>query len=284
MAITLRLVTYITTDKQKERKMDEDNSPVADEPTQVADAPIETDSNTGDPEADLESIEIDLEALEAAEAKEETKDDESEDESEDDAAIEPEDEEAEVEEPEAEQPKELSDLDKKKAFNKQQAEQRIQERQQRAASLKDSQQQYVADAEDDKDLVDRQQRVELYDIRVEVNTNKLMNGYEKAIKDFEILSDSSPAVQAELNKALDDFQALYVTIDAYGNPREVRGDLYSYLQNKADSISNLTSLGVRKQEKSKSKEKSKTIVTPSRAPREPKVDPDLAAFDEEAYR
>jgi len=73
-------------------------------------------------------------------------------------------------------------------------------------------------------------------------------------------------------------------VDTYGNPTEVRGDLYAYLQTKADSIKQLTGIGARKQAESKGKEKSKTLVTPGRAPKEGKKNPMLDGFDEEAGR
>lgn len=177
-----------------------------------------------------------------------------------------------------------SDEEKQKQANREFAERRIQEKKQKQAQLKDSQQEYVAQAEDEKDEALRQLQVDAYNNKVESNTNKLTNGYERAIKDFEILSDSSPEIKAEVDKAIDDFQALHVELNALGDPVDVREDLYSFLQKKADSIQKLTRIGARQETTAKAKSKSKTFTPPSRTPKEPKEDPDLAAFDEEAWR
>lgn len=174
--------------------------------------------------------------------------------------------------------------EERKAYNKMMAEKRIQEKMARQAHIEQSQKDYIAEAESEEQAAIRQLQVEAYTTKVEGLTNKLTNGYERAIKDFPILSDQSPEIQAEISDAIDAFQAKYVTIDSYGNPREVKADLYQYLQNKADSIERLTQFGARKQVDNKAIEKSKTFTPPSRTPKTPKIDPDLAAFEEEAYK
>jgi flagellar biosynthesis GTPase FlhF len=174
--------------------------------------------------------------------------------------------------------------EERKAYNKMMAEKRIQEKMARQAQIEQSQKDYIAEAESEEQAAIRQLQVEAYTTKVEGLTNKLTNGYERAIKDFPILSDQSPEIQAEISDAIDAFQAKYVTIDSYGNPREVKADLYQYLQNKADSIERLTQFGARKQVDNKAIEKSKTFTPPSRTPKTPKIDPDLAAFEEEAYK
>ena len=257
--------------------MADDKSTEVAEPEEVTTAPALAEEETKvDDDVDLEDIEVDLKDLEDTdEETEEESDDESE-ESEEKAESE------DSEETEEETKEELSDEDKQKAFNKEMAERRIQEKKQREQTIKEQQEEYLTEAEDEKDLALRQLQVDAYNNKVEGNSNKLTNGYEKALKDFDVLRDSSPEIQAELDQALDAFQAMHVTIDAYGNPVEVRADLYKYLQSKADSIAKLTGIGARQQIKSKSKEKSKTFTPPNRTPKEPKKDPDLEAFDEEA--
>lgn len=253
---------------------------MADEESTIAPATevAEDTSTNDDPESSLEEIEVNI------------------DETEDEEAQAPEDEKTDTE-PEAveEEPQEdveesqddsPSEDDKQKAFNKEMAERRIQEKQKRDATLKEQQAEYLAaaDPERPEDAALRQLQIDAYDNKVEANSNKLTNQYEKAINDFPILAEKTPEIMAEVDAAIDAFQAMHVTLDAYGNPTEIRGDLYTYLQTKADSIERLTGIRSANQKTSKEKEKSKTFSPPSRAPKEPKVDPDLAAFDEEANK
>lgn len=241
-----------------------------------------TNEDTQDTGVELEDIEVTPEEL-ADDETEETKDTESEEtDTEPSEEEESKEDEAEGEESEAK----LSDEDKQKQHNREMAEKRIQDKQAREEKIKADQQAYLAeaDSEDPRDTAVRQLQIDAYNNKVEGNTNKLTNGYEKAIADFEVLRDATPEIQAEIDAAIHAFQAINVSLDAYGNPVEVRGDLYKHLQSKADSISRLTGIGARQQSKSKDKEKSKTFTPPSKAPKEPKVDPDLAAFDEEAKK
>jgi hypothetical protein len=241
-----------------------------------------------DAEASLEDDDTGFdEDLEESEDKAEDQDDAAESEeadSEDDSKDESKDEPDEKSKPEA--TKDKSDDEKQKAINKEMAEKRIKERKEKEEALVKQQQEYIAEADKDdpRDLAVRQLQVDAYNNKVEGNSNKLSGSYERAIKDFQVLSDQSPEVQAEVNEALDAFQAMYVTIDSYGNPTEVRGDLYKFLQAKADSIERLTSMGAHKQTESKAKEKSKVLTAPVRGPKEGKADPGLDAFDEEANR
>lgn len=239
------------------------------------------DKSTEDKDIDLEDIEVDIEDESEDEADGKSND-EPDEETDTDSEQEADEADKSDEETEEEAEPELSDEDKQKQHNKEMFEKRVQEKQAREATVKKQQEEYVLEGEDPRDTAVRQLQVDAYNNKVEGNTNKLTNGYQQALKDFDILSDKTPEIQAELNAALDAFQAMYVTIDDYGNPYDVRGDIYQYLQTKADSIKQLTGIGARQQVASKTKEKSKVIATPSRSPKEPKVDPDLAAFDEEA--
>jgi len=252
--------------------MADDESTATVEDTSVAEA----DTSTNEEAQDLEDIEVTPEEL-----NDETEDTEDETTDTEPSETEEESKEDEGTEEQSEEP-EQSDEEKQKAFNKEMAERRIQEKLQRELSQKAEQEKYLEQAEDEKDLALRQLQVDAYNNQVERNTDKLTTQYEKAVKDFEILSSDDPVVKAEVDAAIDSFQALHVTVDSYGNPTQIRGDLYQYLQNKADSIRQLTSIGARQQVKSKEKEKSKTFTPPSRTPKEPKVDPDMAAFEEEA--
>lgn len=248
------------------------------ESTATVDETVDTSTNeeAQDTDVDLEDIEVSIEDI--------TDETEEPEESED---VEEKEEEAETDQLDTEEDSKedvVSDEDKQKQHNREMAEKRIQEKQAREQAQLEQQQEYVAEAEDERDTALRQLQVDAYNNKVERISNALTNGYEKAVKDFDILSSDLPAVKREVDAAIDAFQAQYVTVDAYGNPTEIRGDLYTYLQSKADSIAELTGLKVANQKASKDKEKSKVLTTPSKAPREKKADPDLDAFDEEARR
>lgn len=189
-----------------------------------------------------------------------------EDESSDDNADQSQDDESE------EQESEPSEEEQRKQHNREAAERRIQEKQLRASSLKEQQDDYIQQADPDKpeDAALRQLQVDTYNSKIERNTDKLTTQYERAIKDFDVLSDKSPAVQREVALALDAFQAMHMKVDAYGNPSEVSGDLYQYLQSKADSIKELTGIGASQQVRNKGKEKSKAFTQPSRSPKQTK--------------
>jgi len=179
---------------------------------------------------------------------------------------------------------ELSPEEKRKAFNKEMAEKRIAEKRQRDEAIRQQQEAYIEQTEDPLEAATRQNQVELYNIKVENLTNKLTNGYEKAIKDFDILSDQTPEVKQMVDEAIDTFQALYVPVDAYGNPKEIKADFYQYLSNKAESIQKLTGIKSQKQTEAKTKEKSKVFTPPAKTPKPAKSDPMLDGFDEEVEK
>lgn len=246
--------------------------------------PVETNEDINDNEPvnleDMEVTEDELKQIEESEDDSEELEDESKDKSEETNESDNTD---EVESDESEKDVE-SDEEKQKAFNKQMAEKRIAEKRQREEAIRQQQQSYIDETEDPLEAATRQNQVELYNIKVENLTNKLTNSYEKAIKDFNILSNQTPEVKEMVDEAIDTFQALYVPVDAYGNPKEVKADFYQYLQNKANSIEKLTGIKAKQQEDNKIKEKSKTITPPSRQPKEAKKDKDIEAFWEEARK
>jgi len=245
---------------------------------------------------DLEDIEVSEEELDQAgsqdDADEELAGDDTEEES-----VEPEEPEVEAEDetddeiadntnseddtPDEAKP-EVANEEQEAAHRQEMYEKRQAEKAAREAQIKESQQAYLDEAEDSQDLALRQLQIDAYENRVERFNNKLTGDYNRAIQDFKVLQDANPVVQKRLDKALDAFQAQHVTVDQFGNPTDLRGDLYQYLQDEAADIEQLTGIGAQKQTKSKVKEKARTISPPARAPREPKVDPDIAAFDEEA--
>lgn len=238
------------------------------------------DTSTNTEDGELDDIEVDVAEIEDNDEGEEVPETETEVE----ASTEDEPSEEDAESEDKAEP-ELSDEQKRAEHNKQMFEQRQQEKQARIDKVKADQVAYVAEASEVGDPIEiavRQLQVDGYNNTVEANSNKLTNSYERAKNDFPILTSDDPIIQARIDKAIDAFQAQHVTIDAYGNPTQVNGDFYQYLQDEADSIEKLTGIRVKKQEQSKTKEKSKVLVTPTRAPKTPKTDPDMVAFDEEA--
>lgn len=256
--------------------MDEQSPTSVEETTES----VEVENESTDEDVSLEDIEVSEEEL----GEEESKSDDEEESAGDESDEETEDETEEESDDESEDDESESEEEQRKAFNREQAERRLQAKAERQALIKQQQAEYISQAEDPTELALRQLQVDSYTNKVEFNSNKLVTQYEKAVKDFDILRNPDPVVQAELDAAIDAFQALNVEVDIYGNPVDVRADLYEYLQTKADSISKLTSIGAQQQIKDKSKEKSKTFKTPTRAPKEAKVDPDVEAFDEEASK
>ena len=249
---------------------------------------LEAESDDDGAESALEDTEISFEHKSDDEpeeaSEEETNDEEAKSEDDDkETGVEK----TKVEKPAAKDAK--SDEEKTKAFNREQAEKRLQEKQAKELSRKKDQDDYIAtaDPDDPKDLAVRQLQVDAYTNKVTANQNTLTSAYQRALKDFDILNNPDPAIQAKVNRALDLFQAASVTVDKYGEPVDVRGDLYSHLQTEADSIAELMSIGARKQTTSKEKEKSKTLTPPNRAPKEAKktaIAQMMEGFDEEAAR
>lgn len=243
----------------------------------VVDTSVSEDTSTVDDDGDLEDIEVDLADIQSEDDEEEQAEESEPEDTE--ATDEPSEDESNEEESEP------SDEQKQAAHNKAMYDQRQQEKQARIDRVRSEQQAYIQDGAENADpleLAVRQVQVNQYNTTVEATTNRLTNSYERALTDFPVLKTSDPIVQAEIDQAIDAFQAMNVTIDGYGNPVDVRGDLYATLQAKADSIEKLTGLKVKQQESNKSKEKSKAMTVPSRAAKQAKVDPDMAAFDEEA--
>lgn len=157
------------------------------------------------------------------------------------------------------------------------------EKAQRDNTQREQQQAYLAEAQDEQDLALRQLQIDAYENRVERFTNTLTNSYERAVADFEVLRDPNPVIQNRINRAIDAFQAQSVAMDSYGNPTAVSGDLYTYLQEEADTISQLSGIRNQQLKEDKGKQRTKAVTTPRRAPSEPKEDPDIAAFNAEAW-
>lgn len=247
---------------------------------------VDTSTNDDqDTDIDLEDIEVSPEDIAETNDDDEEAPAESTEEVEDD--VESEEQSEDIDEESTEE--DSTTIDEQKRRNDEFAKQRIAEREARKkAELAEavSIDRYLQEAKhDEEELAKRQLQVDAYALqkeRVQINEDRLQNGLDKAIANIDILRDGSPEVKEALLSAVDDFEAMHVVKDAQGNPVEVRADIYEYLQTKADSIRRLTGVGARQNQKDKQTAKTRTITPPSKAPKPPKVDPDLAAFEEEA--
>lgn len=180
-----------------------------------------------------------------------------------------------------------------KARNDEYARKRIADREarQREQQVKQAQEdvrieQYLKEAQDDDaELKYREAEVQQHMMqreRVVMNTEKLEVQMDKAIGSIDLFRTGSPEVKEVLGNAIDEFVNSNVSTDEYGNPLEVRGDLYQHLQKKADEIRKLTGVGARQSSTAKAKTKARTSTVPTRAPKEGKKDEALEAFYEEA--
>jgi hypothetical protein len=246
----------------------------------------------------LEDMEInmdDSDESEPVEAATKTEEEESTPETDDGEAETKEESQDEPEEPAPAKEESTDSAAERKRFNDEMAKQRIAEREARQQAREAQQaleaerlQNYLAEAEgDDDEYNKRQLNIEAYKLQQEkavLNTERLQVGIDKAIASIDLFRTGSPAVQEELLSALDDFERYNVVKDNAGNYMEVKGDVYQYLQRKAESIRRLTQEGAVSEAKSRSVTKAKTLQAPSRTPKQPKVDPEVDAFDEEANR
>lgn len=266
---------------------------VATEDTGLSDEQTLTTEDTQG--TDLEDMELSFDEL-----QDDTE--ESESEVEDEAATESE---AEVEE-ESEvsgepEPNETSQEDEeRKRYNNEMAQRRIAERAAREQAKRSQQMEYLQSSseiyesaidkgftheqalqEQRREEAVRQLQIDAYNNRVTTNHSKLESGLDRAIADIDLFSKGSQAVKEELVNALDEYERLYVVRDENGDPVEVKADIYNFYQQKADSIRRILNEGAVKEAKDKTILRAKTDTVPSRKPKTPKVDPDLAAFDEE---
>lgn len=193
--------------------------------------------------------------------------------------------------------------EEQKAHNDEMAKARIAERKARESARQAEVQhqeatieRYIADAgEDEAEKSRRQLNVDAWRVKEEkigLNQERLDTGIQRALAEVPMLTKGSDAAKEELASSLDDFEARFVVKDAKGRPTEIKidpatgkpADVVAFLQTKSKSIERLMGDGATKQEKSKSKEKSRTTTPPVRAPKKEKTDVQMDAFDKEAAR
>lgn len=121
-----------------------------------------------------------------------------------------------------------------------------------------------------------------YNNRVMQVTNNVTAELNNAVRAIPEFNSDNPVIKEAMLRAVDKFEAMHVVKDDNGDAVQVTGDVLAFLQSEAETIRLLTGLGAQQQEEAKNTQKKRTMAPPSRTPRKPKVDPDLAAFDAEA--
>lgn len=171
------------------------------------------------------------------------------------------------------------------AFKRREAERKLRETEQKQEEA--NIQRYLDEAKDDDDeLAKRQLVVNTYILnkeRSQVLQEKLDVNMQKAVLDLG-LKNMDKATTDYIGRRLDEFEATRVIKDQRGNIVEVKGDVYQYLKEEMDSIQSFRSSGAREQTKKKSVEKTRTVLKPTRTPKEAPSDDGLDAFAEEANK
>ena len=242
--------------------------------TESNDDSAATDESDAEDSEDVEEVDESTEETETTEDSEDTEDSDSEDSSESTKDDEAED---------------------KPLTNDEAAKLRIEQRKAREEADRLRQQRedesierFLEEAGDDE--LERQRRenavkeFRIQEREINLNRQSLQVGIERAVASIDLFRTGTDLQKAALADALDDFEALHIQKDKQGRPVAVNGDVVAFLQRKAESIKKLAGEGVKRQEKQKSKQKTRTMVTPRRAPVKAKADPMLEGFDEEAGR
>lgn len=145
--------------------------------------------------------------------------------------------------------------------------------------LRESQMEYLQDAEDDRDLALRQLQIDAYNNRIQANADKIEAGIQRAVAEIELFRTAPEDVREALASSLDEFEQLHVSRDQQGNVVEVRADVNQFLHQRAEVLKKIMEAGARQQAKAKSQTQARTTITPSKAPAPKKVDSDLEDFD-----
>jgi len=227
----------------------------------------------------MESTETTEAPASAEEATEETEAEESEadEETQDGEETEGEDEdtEAETEETDTEETRKAA---ARAAYQERRAAREQQEAQLAAAQANELQEFTELVDGDQEQIAFKQQQQAFYQTTVSTNTDRLTAQIDQA-KTIPVFQNMSPAVERAFNDAIDEFLVKSVSVDALGNPLQVRGSLYDFLQTKASLIEDLTRVGAKQEKSNIAKQRAAVTPKPSGSPRTPKVDKDLADFD-----
>lgn len=252
---------------------------------------LEDDDTSFDDVEDTDSDDEDDEPSEPddeEEPQEETEAESDEDEAEDSESVEEDTTSEQTEEVESDDSQESDEKTKQQiaheAFKRREAERQL--REEREAREKSNIDAYLEAARDDEQEYARRQtevqRHQLSKERSVVLQDKLDVQINKAVNDLG-LSKADKETMDFIGRQLDKFESGNVVKDQQGNIVEIKGDVYQYIKEEMDSISHFRNIGAREQTKKKSAEKTRTVLKPTRTPKEPKKDADLSDFDSEFY-
>lgn len=274
---------------------EQSTDPTPEVEAQITDSEIDEDfdllDDTEETETeDTSSEEAPADSTEESDDTSEQSDDESDDDT-DDSESDEQSEDSEDDSNEEDTASEELSPDDRKKYNDEMAKRRIAEkqlRQERDGRRQDNINRYLKEAEDNE--VEYQKRlieVEALNVqqeRIQLNSDRLETELQRAVNDIDLFRNADPDIKEELYAAVDEFEANNVVKDEYGNPVKINGNVYEYLQKKADSIRRIEGVGARRASKAKTETKSRTVTPPSKTPKTPKSDDALAGFDEEANR
>ena len=232
-----------------------------------------------------------FEAEESEEESEKSDETESEEEPADDSeeeadVAEPEEPEAKEEEDTTPDVKDVNEESQKQlaheAFKRREAERKLREAEQKRED--ENLQRYLDEAKDDDDLL-KERQLEVKDHYLTKRNSEILErslevDMKQAVADLG-LKGMDEATKNFVARRLDEFEANRVIRDRNGNLLDVKGDVYQYLKEELDSISQFKGIGAREQTKKKTVEKAMTIPKASRTPKEPARDTDLDDFDKE---
>lgn len=276
-----------------------------DDTTTQEDTNVSTDTSTNedtsstDSDVDLESDDVFddiVDDIAEADPKEDTEESATPEKSEEVEESEEDEEESEKsEDTEQTTDKELNPEEERKRLNDEAAKARIEAKEARKeadavkkASEEANIQRYLREAEDDETELQRRQldvgNYRLKEREIGLNGERLETELRRAVADIDLFKTGTEAVKNRMLRAVEQFEATSIVKDDKGRPLTINGDLYQYLNEEANSIRELLGDGARAQNEAKSKQKSRTMATPSKSPKKEKVDPDLAAFDDYVKR
>lgn len=180
--------------------------------------------------------------------------------------------------PEETDPEEARKAAAREAYQQRKAQREAQEAQLAAAQARELQEFSDAVGGDQEQIAIKQQQQAFYQTTVSTNTDRLTAQIDQA-KNIPVFQNMNPTVERAFNDAIDEFLVKNVTVDALGNPLQVRGNLYDFLQTKASLIEDLTRIGAKQEKSNIAKQRAAVTPKPSGSPKTPKVDKDLADFD-----
>lgn len=253
---------------------------------------LEADETTWDDGEEVDEAEVsessddETESSDEVEESQEQEVEENQPESEEDTASEVEQKKSEdtSEESKDEPENKSNDELAQEAFKRREAERKL--REEREARERQDLNAYLEAAKDDEDEFNKRQieveRHLLNKERASVLEQSLDVRMRQAVSELG-LKNADVETKQFIARQLDKFEQGNVLRDKNGQIQEIRGDVYQYIKDEMDSISAFRSIGAREQKQKKAVEKSRTVVKPTRTPKESPKDADLDFFDKEFY-